>query len=124
MATTTRSKYKQMLKEAKKLEERNLAQEITEEIIQESESDSDYEDETDIQSENSCANSTNNTKTICQIEGYEKILTWCDSSSSMKIHLLDSHNITKAIAIKYNKKELTCNSQQSDEIKPYHPSKQ
>ncbi|CAG8719685.1 16542_t:CDS:1, partial [Funneliformis mosseae] len=42
----------------------------------------------------------------------------------MKIHLLDTHNISKAIAIKCNKKELTCNPQQSDEIKPYHPSKQ
>ena len=53
MATTTRSKYRQMVKEAKEIEKENLAQEITEKITEKSESDSDYEDE-DIQSENSC----------------------------------------------------------------------
>jgi hypothetical protein len=49
MATTTRSKYKQMLKE---MEER---ENLTQEIIEESESDPNYEDETDILSEKSYA---------------------------------------------------------------------
>ena len=53
MATTTRSKYRQMVKEAEEMEGENLAQEMTEEITEESESGSDYEDE-DIQAENSC----------------------------------------------------------------------
>jgi hypothetical protein len=49
MATITRSKYKQMLKETEEREN------LTQEIIEESESDPNYEDETDILSEKSYA---------------------------------------------------------------------
>ena len=176
MATTTRSKYRQMVKEAKEIEEENLAQEITEEITEKSENDSDYKDE-DIQSENSCVTvqdisintisdisdiiivedmeinkkssskkekkpptkstkpktswvqaffetSEDNSKTICQIEGCEKVLAWCGSPSSMKIHLSGTHNITKASAMKLKEGELKNLSQPTNNIKPHHPSKQ
>ncbi|CAG8501686.1 hypothetical protein GLOIN_2v1483279 [Rhizophagus irregularis DAOM 181602=DAOM 197198] len=152
MATTTRSKYKQLAKE-KEAEEENLAQEITEE----NENDSNYEYETDNLSEKSCVTvqeisisdisdviiidddietnkkslskkekkpptkttklktswvwrffkfNENNTKVICQIGECGKTLAWCGSPSSMKTHLSDAHQITKAIAIKYQEDEL------------------
>ena len=173
MATTTRNKYKQMLKEAEEAvaEENNLVQEATDE----SENDSNY-DETDILSETSFVTiqeisdntvsdisdlniidndieinkqflskkerkpptkitrpktswvwkffqlNEDNTKTICQISGCEKMLVWCGSPSSMATHLLGAHQITKAIALKYQEEELK-NLNQSD-IKPHDFSKQ
>lgn len=176
MATTTRSKYRQMIKEVE-VEEENLVQEITKKITEESESDSDYDNEADNQSENSHVTvqeisdntisdisdiiivedaeinkkssskkerkpptkitkpktswvwaffktNEDNSKTICQIEGCGKMLTWCGSPSSMKIHLSGTHNITKAIAMKHMEGKLTNLSQQTNDIKPHHSSKQ
>ena len=42
-------------------------------------------------------------KVICQIEGCEKILKWCGSSSSIKTHLEGTHHITEGIAASYLK---------------------
>src|SRR3954464_6384581 len=42
-----------------------------------------------------------NAKVICQIEGCEKMFTWCGSPSSMKTHLSGVHHITKGIAASY-----------------------
>ena len=50
------------------------------------------------------------------------MLIWCDSLNSMTIHLLGAHQITKAIALKYQEEKLK-NLNQSD-IKPYDFSKQ
>src|SRR4051795_2686105 len=65
----------------------------------------------------------NNTKTICQINGCKKMLAWCDSPSSMKTHLLGTHQINKAIAMKYQEEELK-DLMQSDDIKPHDFAKQ
>src|SRR5256714_12502584 len=43
----------------------------------------------------------NNIKTICQIDSYEKMLVWCDFSSSIKIHLLGVHQISKTVTMRY-----------------------
>jgi len=64
-----------------------------------------------------------NTKTICQINGCKKMLAWCGSPSSMKTHLLGTHQINKAIAIKYQEEELK-DLMQSDDIKPHDFAKQ
>ena len=50
------------------------------------------------------------------------MLVWCGSPSSMATHLLGAHQITKAIALKYQEEELK-NLNQSD-IKPHDFSKQ
>ena len=51
------------------------------------------------------------------------MLAWCSSSSSMKTHLLGTHQINKAIAMKYQEEELK-DLMQSDDIKPHDFAKQ
>src|SRR5947207_1821537 len=51
------------------------------------------------------------------------MLAWCGSPSSMKTHLLGTHQINKAIAIKYQEEELK-DLMQSDDIKPHDFAKQ
>src|SRR5256884_7878896 len=168
MATTTRSKHKQMEQMAKEAEvvKENLAQDVIEEgendsdynaetshlIIQEkSEIDSDYEadgshvllqdittlsadisniiiDDIKVEfleiSKQSRRPPTkirrpktswvwkffelnkDNTKTICQISGCNKMLIWCGSPSSLSTHLSGTHGITKEIAMKHQEEEL------------------
>ena len=65
-----------------------------------------------------------NTKTICQIDGCDKMLAWCGSPSSMKTHLLGVHQISKTVAMRYQEEELEKLTKSDDTIKPYDPSKQ
>jgi hypothetical protein len=50
------------------------------------------------------------------------MLKWCGSPSSLSIHLTGTHNITKAMAMKYDEEELK-NPPESP-IKPHNPTKQ
>ncbi len=172
MATTTRNKHKQMLKEAEEAErEKSLVQETTDE----SESDSSYLFESDksfitiqeidenIISDISELNiiiddsieineqpllkkerkppsritkpktswvwkffklNEDNTKTICQINGCEKMLAWCGSPSSMKTHLLGAHQISKTVAMRYQEEELKELKKSDDNINPHDSFKQ
>src|SRR3989337_1642200 len=63
-----------------------------------------------------------NTKAICQINGCEKMLTWCGSPSSLLTHLSGTHNITKEISMKHQEEELK--NPITPAIKPHHPFKQ
>ena len=65
-----------------------------------------------------------NTKTICQIKGCERILAWCDSPSSMTTHLSGVHQITKAIAMGYEDEELEKLKRSDDIINPHNSFKQ
>ncbi|CAB4413086.1 unnamed protein product [Rhizophagus irregularis] len=65
-----------------------------------------------------------NTKTICQINGYEKMLAWYGSPSSMKTHLSEMHKITKAIAMRYEEEELEKLKKPDNIINPHDSSKQ
>src|ERR1051325_2975014 len=175
MATTTRNKHKQMLKEAEEAaaREKNLVQEITDE----SEHDTSYEYESGILSEKSFVTiqetddntisdiselniiinddaevqpllkeskapakatrpktswvwkffqfNEDNTKTICQINGCKKMFVWCGSPSSMKTHLSGTHQITQAIAMRYQEEEIEKLKQPADKnIKLHNVSKQ
>src|SRR3954452_12536764 len=51
------------------------------------------------------------------------MLAWCGSPSSMKTYLLGTHQINKAIAMKYQEEELK-DLMQSDDIKPHDFAKQ
>jgi len=179
MATTTRNKHKQMLKEAEETaaREKNLVQETTDE----SEADTSYEyDDSGILSDKSFITiqesddnvisdiselniiinddaeidkqpllnkeknpptkitkpktswiwrffqfNEDSTKVICQINGCEKVFAWCGSPSSMKVHLSGTHQITKAIAMRYQDEELEkLNQPIKQSIKPHDASKQ
>ena len=65
-----------------------------------------------------------NTKTICQIKGCERILAWCGSPSSMTTHLSGVHQITKAIAMGYEDEELEKLKRSDDIINPHTSFKQ
>ncbi|PKK55429.1 hypothetical protein RhiirC2_802414 [Rhizophagus irregularis] len=58
------------------------------------------------------------------INGCEKMLAWCGSSSSIKTHLLGMHKITKAIAMRYEKEELEKLKKPDNIINPHDSSKQ
>ncbi|CAB4487799.1 unnamed protein product [Rhizophagus irregularis] len=179
MATTTRNKHKQILKEAEEAaaKERSSIQEIADE----SENDSSYLYESEILLEKSFITiqeindntisdasisdlniiindevevnkqsllmkerkppskitkpktswiwkffqfNDDNTKTICQINGCEKMLAWCGSPSSMKTHLSGMHKITKAIAMRYEEEELEKLKKPDNIINPHDSSKQ
>ncbi|CAB4474016.1 unnamed protein product [Rhizophagus irregularis] len=179
MATTTRNKHKQILKEAEEAaaKERSSVQEIADE----SENDSSYLYESEILLEKSFITiqeindntisdasisdlniiindevevnkhsllmkerkppskitkpktswvwkffqfNDDNTKTICQINGCEKMLAWCGSPSSMKTHLSGMHKITKAIAMRYEEEELENLKKPDNIINPHDSSKQ
>jgi len=178
MATTTRSKHKQMLKDAEEATAReNLVQEITDE----SGNDTSYEYESagilsdksfitiqetdhtisDISELNIIIDddaeineqpllkkerkpptkatkpktswvwsffqfNEDNTKTICQIRGCDRMFVWCGSPSTMKTHLTGTHQITKAIAMRYQEEELEKLKQQpaNKNIKPHDAFKQ
>lgn len=180
MATTTRNKHKQMLREAEEAAagEKNLVQEI----MDESENDTSYEYESVVLSDKSFVTiqdtddntisdiselsiiindgaenpeinkqpllkgrkpptkatkpktswvwkffqlNEDNTKTICQINGCEKMFAWCGSPSSMKTHLSGAHQITQAIATRYQEEELEKLKQPADKnIKLHGASKQ
>ena len=178
MATTTRSKRKQMLKEAEEAaaRETNLMQETTDE----SEADTSYEYESRILSDKSSITiqesddnvisdisglsiiiyddaeidkqplldkerklptkitkpktswiwrffqfNEDNTKVICQINGCEKVFSWCGSPSTMKAHLSGTHQITEFIAMRYQDEELEKLDQPIEKsIKPHSASKQ
>lgn len=175
MATTTRNKHRQMLKEAEAAEAAAAEDSLIQETTDESDFNYEYEagilsdrsfitiqeisdvsadisdlniindDDIEINKQSSSKKerkppikttkpktswvwkffefNDDNAKTICQINGCEKMLAWCGSPSSMKAHLLGSHQITKAIAMKYQEEELK-NLKQTDDIKPHNPSKQ
>src|SRR5947199_13715 len=178
MATTTRSKRKQMLKEAEEAaaRETNLMQETTDK----NEADTSYEYESRILSDKSSITiqesddnvisdisglsiiiyddakidkqplldkerklptkitkpktswiwrffqfNEDNTKVICQINGCEKVFSWCGSPSTMKAHLSGTHQITEFIAMRYQDEELEKLDQPIEKsIKPHSASKQ